>query len=71
MAISDFSRVSSRSVTTGDRFHGYFANIVGSVVSWNDARKTRAELMKLSAHELDDLGISRGDIDAIVGKALR
>lgn len=32
---------------------------------WNDARKTRQALNRLSDHELDDLGLVRGDIDAI------
>ena len=32
---------------------------------WNLARKTRAELYKLSLRELDDIGIAYGDIKKI------
>ncbi|MDE0211924.1 MAG: DUF1127 domain-containing protein [Boseongicola sp.] len=32
---------------------------------WNKARRTRAALSSLSAHELNDIGIAPGDIDAI------
>ena len=34
-------------------------------MAWNEARRTRAILSRLSVHELDDIGLSRGDIDAI------
>ena len=39
--------------------------LVASVKTWNDARVTRAALSSLSNHELDDLGLCRGDIDDI------
>ncbi|MDC1297520.1 DUF1127 domain-containing protein, partial [Octadecabacter sp.] len=32
---------------------------------WNDARMTRNSLNKLSARELDDIGLMRGDIEGI------
>lgn len=41
--------------------------LVNRVSSWNEARRTRAALSKLSAHELEDIGLSRGDIDRIAG----
>lgn len=41
--------------------------LVNRVSSWNEARRTRAALSKLSAHELEDIGLTRGDIDRISG----
>jgi uncharacterized protein YjiS (DUF1127 family) len=32
---------------------------------WTDARMTRKALGKLTDHELDDIGLCRGDIDTI------
>ncbi|MDD9923927.1 MAG: DUF1127 domain-containing protein [Boseongicola sp.] len=69
MALLDFSRASGRSVTSADRFNRLIASTIGALASWNDARNTRNALAKLSDHELDDLGISRGDIDRITGKS--
>jgi len=37
-------------------------------VAWNDQRMTRNALSKLSNRELDDIGLVRGDIDAIAEK---
>ncbi len=36
-----------------------------AVAAWNDARITRNALAKLSDHELDDIGLCRGDIETI------
>ena len=41
-------------------------SLVARISAWNQARRTRAALSRLSAHELDDIGLSRGDIDRIV-----
>ncbi len=35
------------------------------VARWNETRKTRAELYKLTLRELDDIGIAYGDIKNI------
>ncbi|MGB5869927.1 MAG: DUF1127 domain-containing protein [Albidovulum sp.] len=43
--------------------------ILVSIASWNDARMTRSALGKLSDRELDDIGLSRGDIDHITQRA--
>lgn len=45
---------------------GYFSAMVAAVAAWNDARVTRKSLSKLSDRELDDIGLSRGDIDSVV-----
>ena len=41
-------------------------NLIGSFVDWNDRRRTRDTLMRLSSHELEDIGLSRADIDAML-----
>lgn len=52
---------------TNDRLFGAnlgpaINSVVGRVSAWNDARVTRKALMKLTDRELDDIGLSRGDI---------
>jgi len=46
-------------------------NFVGVVFStlqtWRDRRATARALSSLSDHELSDIGLHRGDIDAMVG----
>ncbi len=36
-----------------------------AIAAWNDARMTRKALGKLTDHELDDIGLCRGDIETI------
>ena len=48
---------------------GYTA--LDALVAWNDARVTRKALSKLTAHELDDIGLCRADIDAIAEATAR
>lgn len=40
------------------------------VADWNDARRTRAILSQLTTHELDDIGLVRGDIEKIAKQHL-
>ena len=51
---------------------GFFGTSIGSTLaalgSWNDKRVTRSELNKLSERELNDIGLSRADIDDVVRK---
>lgn len=47
---------------------GFVADLFAAVLSWNDARMTRKALTKLTDRELDDIGLCRGDIDAISGR---
>ncbi|SNR41826.1 protein of unknown function [Paracoccus sediminis] len=41
------------------------ANLISMLSAWNDARVTRRELSRLSDRELDDIGLCRGDIQAV------
>ena len=44
--------------------------LIGSIVAWNDRRLTRNSLNKLTARELDDIGLVRGDIEDIANGTL-
>ncbi len=46
-------------------------NIFGSFKTWKRVRETRTQLNALSNRELNDLGISRGDIPFIATRAVR
>ncbi|QCO55191.1 DUF1127 domain-containing protein [Pseudorhodobacter turbinis] len=46
-------------------FIRFISNISANVIAWNDARVTRNSLNKLSDRELDDIGLTRGDIAGI------
>ena len=48
-----------------------FTNMFSAVAAWNDARITRKSLSKLTARELDDIGLSYGDIENIATRATR
>jgi len=59
----------SRPVADGvfERSFGFsFGELVARLASWNDQRVTRNELTKLTDRELDDIGLHRGEIDAVV-----
>jgi uncharacterized protein YjiS (DUF1127 family) len=49
----------------GGRLSSLVASAVAMFVAWNDARVTRNALARLSDRELDDIGLCRGDIEAI------
>ena len=68
MAILDFTRSASRSVTIVDRFHTLISKLLADFHVWNDTRRTNKILSRLSAQELDDIGLTRGDIDVILRK---
>jgi uncharacterized protein YjiS (DUF1127 family) len=59
--------MTNRSVGAGSGATRVLADVVGRIAAWNDARVTRKALSKLSDRELDDLGLTRGDIDDIAG----
>ena len=54
----------SRSLNEGVRadVRGIFASLITTVVTWNDRRATRNALSALTARELEDIGLNRGDI---------
>ncbi len=40
-------------------------------VEWNDARRTRRELERLSLRQLEDIGLTPADIDRVARNAAR
>ena len=50
-------------------FTGFFGTLVSAFAAWNDTRVTRNALSRLSDRELDDIGLTRGDIDTIATRA--
>lgn len=68
MASYDTTRSLVAGPTATLRFFSAFTGVAGSIAAWNDARVTRNALSKLSDHELDDLGLTRGDISSMRGR---
>lgn len=67
MALYD-SRLQGRPATVVDRAFAVITNTFAAIAAWNDARRTHDALSQLSAHELEDIGLHRGDVDRIAGK---
>lgn len=44
------------------------SDLIARFVAWNERRVTRRELANLSDRELEDIGLCRGEIDAVVSK---
>ena len=59
--------VNTQTVAAGS-ISGLISRSVAAFVAWNDVRATRKALAKLSDRELDDIGLCRGDIDAIAAR---
>ncbi len=62
MAAFDTSRPVYNSTSAVSSF---ITRSISAVVAWNDSRVTRSALSSLSDRELDDIGLVRGDIDAV------
>lgn len=63
MAAIDTTR--PRAGNTAGKSGFSLVSIFGAIAAWNDARMTRNALSKLSARELDDIGLVRSDIERI------
>lgn len=62
MASLEYTRPTQGS--TG-RIGTVLASAFAAVAAWNDARTTRNTLNALSDRELNDIGLSRGDIEDV------
>ncbi|MFW2541283.1 DUF1127 domain-containing protein [Primorskyibacter sp. 2E107] len=51
-----------------NRLGHFVVNTLSMLAAWNDARLTRKSLSSLSDRELDDIGLTRSDIDAVARK---
>ena len=67
MTTLDTNRTAAGSAGITSSISSFF----GTLAAWNDARITRKSLSKLTARELDDIGLNRGDIDMIAARGSR
>ena len=65
MAAYETSRAAPFGAVSIFRSVQVLAGITATLSAWNDARITRKALGRLSDRELDDIGLSRADIDVI------
>ena len=65
MAAFDAPRPTIATAGFAHRIGLLLTQTVIDIAAWNDARKTRASLSKLSDHELSDIGLSRWDLDRL------
>ena len=65
MALFDASRPVVATTGFGARLQNIMARIAGFAIEWNEQRITRGQLAKLSDHQLEDLGLTRGDIETL------
>ncbi|MGJ8544499.1 MAG: DUF1127 domain-containing protein [Sulfitobacter sp.] len=70
MAAFDTTRTTYGSATVANRFSMFLGSLIATVYSWNNARITRNALAALSDRELDDIGLIRGDIEAVADSNL-
>jgi len=70
MAIFDTTRTTYGSANAVSRFSAVFSSAVAAIVAWNDARVTRNSLSGLTDRELEDIGLSRADIDSVADSNL-
>ena len=69
MAIFDTTQPAFGSASAAGRLFS-FHRLWSTFVAWNDARVTRKALSALTDRELDDIGLTRGDIDAVADSTL-
>ncbi|MGR3762035.1 DUF1127 domain-containing protein [Roseobacteraceae bacterium NS-SX3] len=65
MAAFDTTRTTYGSAGLFGRIGALISTFSGAVAAWNDARATRNALSGLTDRELADIGLCRGDIDAV------
>jgi uncharacterized protein YjiS (DUF1127 family) len=65
MAVIDTTRPTVAGIGIGTRLSGVMTALLAAYSTWADKRSTRLELNRLTDRELDDIGLSRGDIDRI------
>lgn len=70
MATFDTTRTTYGTTTTASRFFAAISAVVPTIMAWNNARITRKALSALSDRELEDIGLSRGDIDVVADSNL-
>ena len=67
MASIELTRSSADGARVGARLLSVVSGLGDRFAAWNDARLTRNALSRLSDRELDDIGLTRGDLGRIAG----
>lgn len=70
MAAMDLIRPATPGLSVGGRITSKLQNVGTRFVAWREARQTAAQLYRLSDRELDDVGLSRGDIEKVARGSL-
>ncbi len=65
MAIIETSRPFGAAPSLHRRVLAGVADIFAALADWNETRLTRQALSRLSDRELDDIGLSRAEIEAL------
>ena len=65
MALIDLGRSRGQTFSFSDTLRTRVNSVLGALADWNDLRKTRKVLSSLSNAELDDIGLSRADVDMV------
>jgi len=65
MAAFDTTRPAYGAAPVAGQVKGLVSNLIAPVIAWNDARVTRKALNSLTDRELEDIGLVRGDIEAV------
>ena len=69
MVAIDTTRAAAPAIT--NRIISAIYGASASFTAWNEARMTRNALSRLSARELEDIGLCRGDIEEIATRGVR
>ena len=70
MAFFDNTRTTYATASAANRFFAFAGSLIAKIVAWNDARVTRNALSGLTDRELEDIGLSRADIDAVATRTV-
>ena len=65
MALIDLGRSRGHTFSFSDFLRTRVNGALAALADWNDLRKTRKVLSSLSNAELDDIGLSRADVDMV------
>ena len=65
MAVYDTTRANVAGLNLGGRVSYILTHLVSGFFVWNQTRQTKKVLSQLSNRELEDIGITRADLDKL------
>ncbi|MXQ08707.1 DUF1127 domain-containing protein [Alphaproteobacteria bacterium GH1-50] len=66
MALLDDPRAAGRPAVLSDTISRAAYRIASAIMEWHSDRRTRKALLELSPEELDDIGLTRADLDKML-----